>query len=181
MEHFEKTLSSEEIFSGKVINVVRDTVLLENGASSVREVVRHRGAAAIMAVDEAGRGFFVRQFRYAVGQALLEVPAGKIDEGETPLCCAKRELSEECGVAAEKWTELGPFVSSPGFCDEVIWLFLAENLSAAKQSLDDDEFLDVIKIPLSEAKELVLKNAVPDGKTQALVLKAAEIFGKRQG
>ncbi len=176
MKHFEKTLDSETIYDGKIINVVRDTVILENGGSSVREVVHHKGAAAVMAIDNAGRAFFVRQFRYAVGRTLFEVPAGKLDPDELPLDCAKRELSEECGIAAEKWTELGPFISSPGFCDEVIWLFLAEDLYKTRQNLDEDEFLDVVQMPLSEAKELVLKGAVPDGKTQALVLKAAEIY-----
>ncbi len=178
MQHFEKTLDSETVYDGKIIKVLRDKALLEDGSAATREVVRHQGASAVLAVDGEGRAFFVKQFRYPVGRVLFEAPAGKIDPGEAPLACAKRELAEECGVAAKKWTELGPLLSSPGFCDEVIWLFLAEELSDVGQNLDSDEFLDVVKMPLREAREAVLKGAVPDAKTQVLVLKTAEILGK---
>ena len=174
MGHFEKTLDSETIYDGKIIKVLRDRALLEDGSSTLREVVRHKGASAVLALDSGGNAFFVKQFRYPIGQALLEAPAGKLDPGEEPLACAKRELREECGLEAAKWTELGPMLSSPGFCDEVIWLFLAGELSEVGQNLDEDEFLDVVRIPLAEARQMVLSGAVPDAKTQVLVLKAAE-------
>ena len=171
--HFEKTTDSETIYDGKILRVSRDTVLLENGKPAFREVVRHKGAVAILALDQEKNAYFVKQFRYPVDRELWEVPAGKLEGFELPLDCAKRELREECGLLAENWTELGPYLSSPGFCDEVIWLFVAENLTQGEQQLDEDEFLDVFKIPLAEAVEKVLRGSVPDGKTQALVLRAA--------
>lgn len=171
--HFEKTMDSETVYDGKIIKVLRDSVLLEDGKSALREVVRHKGAVAVLALDEGKNAYFVKQFRYPVGRELLEVPAGKLEGFELPLDCAKRELLEECGLSAENWTELGPYLSSPGFCDEVIWLFVAQNLTQKDQNLDEDEFLDIIKIPFAEAVEKVLRGSVPDGKTQALVLRAA--------
>lgn len=178
MGHFEKTLDSETVYDGKIIKVLRDQALLEDGSSALREVVRHRGAAAVLALDGGGNAFFVKQFRYPLGRVLLEAPAGKLDPGEEPLACAKRELSEECGLEGARWTELGPMLSSPGFCDEVIWLFLAEELSEVGQKLDEDEFLDVVKMPLDEAYRMALSGALPDAKTQVLVLRAAEILEK---
>ena len=111
----EKKINSTEIYDGHILKVYKDDVSLD-GKPAIREVVRHKGAAAILAIDEHGDAFFVEQFRYPVNMPLFEVPAGKIDPGETPLECAKRELLEECGLSAKKWTELGPMFSSPGFC-----------------------------------------------------------------
>lgn len=174
----EKKTNSSLIYDGHIIKVFRDEVSLE-GNPAVREVVRHKGAAAILAIDEKGKAFFVEQFRYPIDKALFEAPAGKIDEGETPVECAKRELLEECGVTAEKWTELGPMLSSPGFCDEVIYLFLAEKLSFANPNPDEDEFLDIIKIPLSEALARLRKGEIADAKTQVLILRCADILEHR--
>lgn len=178
MRHFEKTLDSAVVYDGKIIKVLRDEALLENGAAAVREVVRHKGAVAVLAVDEGGSAFFVRQFRYPIGQELLEVPAGKLEAGENPLDCAKRELLEECGVAAEDWTELGPIYTSPGFCDEAIWLFLARGLSQKAPSPDEDEFLDIVKMPYAEALQKAQTGFFRDGKTQLLVLRCAEMLQK---
>ena len=169
----EKKISSEEIYNGHIIHVYKDDVSLD-GKKAIREVVRHQGAAAILAIDEHGEAFFVEQFRYPVSMPLFEVPAGKIDPGETPLECAKRELSEECGVAAKKWTELGPMFSSPGFCDEAIYLFIAEELSETALNPDEDEFLDVIKMPVKEAFDRLVKGEIPDAKTQILILRGME-------
>lgn len=174
LRHFEKTLGSSVVYGGKIIKVLRDEVLLENGAESVREVVRHKGAVAVLAVDGDGSVYFVRQFRYPVGRELLEVPAGKLEAGENLLECAKRELLEECGVAAESWTELGPIYTSPGFCDEVIWLFLAKKLSPVGQCLDEDEFLDVVKMPFAEALKKAEAGAFTDGKTQLILLRCKD-------
>lgn len=176
MRHFEKTLDSALVYDGKIIKVLRDEALLENGAAAVREVVRHKGAVAVLAVDEGGSAFFVRQFRYPIGQELLEAPAGKLEAGEKPLDCAKRELLEECGVAAEGWTELGPIYTSPGFCDEAIWLFLASGLSQKTPSPDEDEFLDIVKMPYAEALQKAQTGFFRDGKTQLLVLRCAEML-----
>ncbi|MBQ3530699.1 MAG: NUDIX hydrolase [Oscillospiraceae bacterium] len=172
----EKKISSEEKFNGYIMNVFKDEVSL-NGKKAFREVVRHKGATAVLAVDKNKEGFFVEQFRYPVGKPLFEAPAGKIDPGEEPLACAKRELYEECGVLAEKWTELGPMFSSPGFCDEVIHLFLAEDLSESEPNPDEDEFLDIIKLPVSEVLERVRKGEIPDAKTQILVLRVCDLLG----
>ncbi len=174
----EKKVNSDLIYDGHIIKVFKDDVSLE-GRPAIREVVRHKGAAAILALDENGEAYFVEQFRYPVAKALFEAPAGKIDDGETPIECAKRELLEECGVSAEKWIELGPMLSSPGFCDEVIYLFLAENLSVANPDPDEDEFLDIIKMPLSEALERLRKGEIPDAKTQVLILRCADILEHR--
>ena len=174
LRHFEKTLGSSVVYDGKIIKVLRDEVLLENGAESVREVVRHKGAVAVLAVDGDGSVYFVRQFRYPVGRELLEVPAGKLKAGENPLECATRELFEECGVAAESWTELGPIYTSPGFCDEVIWLFFAKELSPVGQCLDEDEFLDVVKMPFAEVLQKAEAGAFTDGKTQLILLRCKD-------
>ncbi len=171
MRHFEKTLDSAVVYDGKIIKVLRDEALLENGAAAVREVVRHKGAVAVLAADDSGEVFLVRQFRYPIGQELLEAPAGKLEAGEIPLECAKRELLEECGVAAESWTELGPIFTSPGFCDEAIWLFLAKKLSQQGQHLDADEFLDVEKMPFAEAAAKARAGFFRDGKTALLILR----------
>ena len=173
----EKKIDSAEIYNGRIIKVYRDNVSLEGSATSVREVVRHKGAAAILAVNEKSEAFFVEQFRYPVNKPLFEVPAGKIDDGETPIECAKRELEEECGITAEEWVDLGLMLSSPGFCDEVIYLFLAKKLSFTKQNPDEDEYLDVIKLPLCDVLERVRRGEIPDAKTQILVLRGCDIFG----
>lgn len=173
----ETTLKSTEIFSGHILKVYKDEISIEGGGNSTREVVRHKGATAVIAVDEKGEAFFVEQFRYPIGRPLFEAPAGKIDDGETPLECAKRELLEECGVEAKKWTELGPMLSSPGFCDEVIHLFFAEELSVSNPDPDEDEFLDIIKLPLSEVLSRLRKGEISDAKTQVLILRACDILG----
>ncbi len=172
----EKKIRSTEVFDGYIMKVFKDEVSLE-GKKAFREVVRHKGAAAVLAVDKNGEGFFVEQFRYPVGKPLFEAPAGKIDPGEEPLECAKRELFEECGVLAEKWTELGPMFSSPGFCDEVIHLFLAEELSESEPDPDEGEFLDIKKLPLSKVLSDIRAGKIPDAKTQILVLRVCDKLG----
>lgn len=173
----EKKINSTEIYNGHIIKVYKDDISIEGAGNAVREVVRHKGAAAVLAVDEHGEAYFVEQFRYPVGKPLFEAPAGKIDEGEAPFDCAKRELLEECGVLAEKWTELGPMLSSPGFCDEVIYLYLAEGLSLSNPNPDEDEFLDIIKLPLQKVLERLRRGEIPDAKTQILILRGCDILG----
>lgn len=173
----EKKINSAEIYNGHIIKVFKDDVSLEGAGNAIREVVRHKGATAILAVNEKNEAYFVEQFRYPVGKVLFEAPAGKIDEGEEPFECAKRELLEECGITAKKWTELGPMLSSPGFCDEVIYLYLAKELSESAPNPDEDEFLDIIKLPLTEVRERLRKGEIPDAKTQILILRACDILG----
>lgn len=168
----EEKIASEGIFSGRVLDLYVDKVRLPDGGEAEREVVRHKGAAAALALGADGSAFFVRQFRYPVGGALLEVPAGKLDMGEEPLACAKRELLEECGLAAGTWLPMGAMWSSPGFCDEKIWLFAAKDLSELGARPDEGEFLESVKIPFGKAVEMALSGEIEDAKTQVLLLKA---------
>ena len=168
----EEKIASETIFSGHVLDLRVDRVRLPDGSEAVREVVRHKGAAAMLALDREGGAFFVRQFRYPVGKALLELPAGKLDAGEEPLACAKRELLEECGLSAETWIPMGCVWSSPGFCDEKLWLFAAKGLSDLGAHPDDGEFLDIVKIPFGEAVAMALSGEIEDSKSQILLMKA---------
>lgn len=171
MELYEKRLETEEIFKGKIITVERDKIMLENNKTAFREVVRHSGGVCIAALTDKNELIMVRQFRYPYAEVVLEVPAGKINYGEDPFECGKRELLEETGCVAESYTFLGKFYPSPGYCAEIIHIYLAENLSFQSQSLDEDEFLEVKKIPLDQAVEMVLNNEIPDGKTQAAIMK----------
>lgn len=171
MPHFEKTISSKEIFSGKVIRVCHDDVILENGKSAKREVVYHNGGVCVLPLSESGEVLFVRQFRYPYKQEVLELPAGKLEKGEDPLESGKRELLEEVGATAKKITFLGELFPSPGYCGEIISMYLAEELVFSQQSLDEDEFLDIVKIPLDEAVKMVMENKIPDAKTQTALLK----------
>lgn len=172
MPHFEKTLSSKEVFDGKVIRVCHDSVELENGERALREVVYHNGGVCVLPLTESGEVIFVRQFRYPYKEEVLELPAGKLNKGEDPFESAVRELKEETGAKAKKYTSLGRLYPSPGYCGEIITMYLAEDLCFGEQSLDDDEFLDTIKIPFDKAVEMVLNGEIPDAKTQTAILKA---------
>lgn len=169
--HFEKQKTSQRIYEGKIVNLRKDEVILENGDTAFREVVEHPGGVAVLAVDETGEAFFVEQYRYAAGQTLLELPAGKLEPGEDPMQAAARELEEECGVAAKSLTPLAKMIPTCAFCTEVIHIFLATGLIKTKQNLDADEFLTVKKMPVEKARELVLHGEIPDAKTQLGVLK----------
>ena len=172
MPHFEKTLSSKEIFDGKVIRVCHDSVELENGETALREVVYHNGGVCVLPLTESGEVIFVRQFRYPYKEEVLELPAGKLNLGEDPFESAVRELKEETGAEAKKYTPLGRLYPSPGYCGEIITMYLAEELSFGEQNLDEDEFLDTVKIPFEKAVEMVLAGEIPDAKTQTALLKA---------
>lgn len=171
-ELVEEKISSEEIFNGKIVHLFRDTVRLPNGKEATREVMRHVGAAAVVPLTDDGNVILVRQYRYPFAQVMLEIPAGKLDPGEEPLECAKRELLEETGVIAQDFVYLGAFYPSVAMLDEVIHLFLARNFTKGDSNLDADEFLNVEQRPLSALVEEIMAGGVPDGKTQAAVLKA---------
>lgn len=168
----EEAVSSEEIFKGKIVHLFRDTVRLPNGKEATREVMRHAGAAAVVPLTDDGDVILVRQYRYPFAQVMLEIPAGKLDSGEDPLVCAKRELLEETGVDAKEFVYLGAFYPSVAMLDEVIHLYLARNFTKGEANLDADEFLHVEQRPLSEVVEQVMRGEIPDGKTQAAILKA---------
>lgn len=177
MELYEKTLNENEIFSGRIIKVNRDEIELPNGKKSTREVVYHHGGVCVAALTEKDELIFVRQFRYPYREVVLELPAGKLEKGEDPYEAGLRELGEEAGVTSEKMLSLGKFYPTPGYCSEIIHLYFAENLTAVGQHLDDGEFLNVEKISLKKAVQMVMDGEIVDGKTQAAVLKTAMLKG----
>lgn len=181
MKHLEeKFVSRKEIFDGHVLHVVCDTIELPNGKEATREICLHNGAVAVIPVLPDGRVIMERQYRYAHGAVMLEIPAGKLDSAdEIPAEAAARELREETGALAGKMTYLGEIVASPALVSEVIHLYLAEDLTFGERELDEDEFLDVEYIPLADLKEMVMRGEIPDGKTQIAVLKACEILKNR--
>lgn len=168
----EEAVSSEEIYKGKIVHLFCDTVRLPNGKEATREVIRHVGAAAVVPLTDEGNVILVRQYRYPFSQVMLEIPAGKLDIGEDPMDCAKRELIEETGYDAKEFVYLGAFYPSVAMLNEVIHLFLAKNLTVCETNLDEDEFLHVEQRPLGEVVEAVMRGEIPDGKTQTAILKA---------
>ena len=173
----EKQAESEEIFDGVILHVFRDKVELPNGDLSVREVIAHVEAVCVVPVDADGNVILERQYRYPIDAVITEIPAGKLDkEGEDPLEGAKRELREETGITADRWTDLGLFVPAAAYCAETIRMYLAQDLHQGRQQLDEDEFLDVFRIPLKDAVQLVMDGKIPDAKTQAALLKAARLL-----
>lgn len=167
----EKPLSADYKYRGRIINLRVDTAELPNGATATREVVEHPGGVCVAALAEDGCLLFVRQFRYPYQTVLLELPAGKLDPGEDPLEAGKRELREETGAKASRYESLGTLYPSPGYCGEIIHLYAASGLTFGETAPDEDEFLEVEKIPLEEAARMVLEGEIPDAKTQAAVLK----------
>ena len=172
----EKTLTQDYRFRGKIINLRVDQALLPNGNTAPREVVEHPGGVCVAALTDKQELLFVRQFRYPYGEVLLELPAGKLDRsGEDPLEGGKRELLEETGATAQTYRSLGRLYPSPGYCDEIIYLYLAEDLIFGDARPDDDEFLECERIPLDRAVDMVLNNEITDAKTQTAVLKVAAL------
>ncbi len=168
----EKQLSYEYKFKGRIINLRQDKALLPNGKVTTREVVEHPGGVCVAALNDNDELLFVKQFRYPYMQQTIEVPAGKRDRrGEDPLECGKRELKEETGATAERYIDLGSLYPSPGYVNEIIYCYLATGLTYGDMNPDDDEFLDVIKIPLQKAADMVLSGEIKDAKTQIAVLK----------
>ena len=178
MKLFEKTLTSETKFEGRIIKVLRDTVELENGKTSAREVVCHNGGVCVAALTEQNEVLLVRQFRYPYKEVLLELPAGKLEAGEDPFEAAKRELSEECGLTADNFIDLGVVYATVGYDSEKIYLWAATGLHEVKQHLDAGEFLDVVKMPFDKALGLVMDGTIKDSKTQVALLKYAQLRDK---
>lgn len=173
MNLIEKPLDRQILYDGKIVRLRRDTALLPNGTHALREVVEHTDGVAIVAIDDQNRVLLVRQYRYPLEQTLLEIPAGKLEMGEDHRPAAMRELSEETGVTAGKLTYLGFVYGSPGFCNEAVHLYLAENLQEGTPHPDEDEFLQLERIPLQELVQMTLDGTLTDGKTVAGVLRAA--------
>ncbi len=172
-----RILSSEYVYKGRLIRLRVDQVELPDGNRTIREVMEHPGAAVIVPVDGDGTVHLVRQYRDAIGQQLLEVPAGKLDPGEDPADCARRELREELGLTAGKLTRLTAFYSSPGFCDEILHVFLAEELTHGEEDSDHEEFIEPEQRPLDPLPELLQE--LKDGKSIIGVLLAhRELAGR---
>lgn len=171
MDLTERTLSSKAVYEGRIITVLVDQAELPNGKQALREVVRHPGGVAILPLDRDGSVTLVQQYRYPFHQLLLELPAGKLDEGEDHRAAAARELSEETGLEAGELTYLGCLLASPGFCDEKLHMYLARDLRRAESHPDDDEFLNVVTIPFEELARKVMDGTIEDAKTVATALK----------
>ena len=170
--HQERTIRSERVYEGKIIGVRVDTVELPSRREAKREIVEHGGAAAIVAVDRDGDVLLVRQYRKPVEKPLLEIPAGGIEAGEDPLECARRELAEETGFAADRWDKLGTFYTTPGFCTEEMHVFLATGLKPVEGTADYDETIELARRPLSATSELIASGEICDAKSIAGLLLA---------
>lgn len=167
----EEKVSSEDVFDGNLLHVKKDTVRLPNGNIAYREWIKHPGASAVVPVTPEGRLIFVRQYRYPIQQVTLEIPAGKLDaESEDPLDCARRELSEETGYQAEKYTFLTKLATTVGFSNEFIYIYAAEGLTAGRQHPDEDEFINVCTLTMDEAMAKIRSGEICDAKSVTAVL-----------
>lgn len=168
----EKFLDSKKVFDGNLLTVYCDHVELPNGKKASREFIRHPGAVAVVPITPDGRIALVRQYRYPIGATMLEVPAGKLDKGEAPDDCARRELEEETGYVAHNLRHLSSMYTTPGFTDEMIHLYIADELTLAKQCPDEDEFLDVEIYTKEEVKKMINDGTINDGKSMLALLLA---------
>src|ERR671926_160082 len=175
-----EVLSSEEVFGGRLIGVVRDTVR-EGEQTYLREVVKHPGGAAVVPYFADGTVAFVRQYRHPARAYVLELPAGKIDPGERPEETAAREMEEELGVVAGRLEQLTEFYTTPGFCAEKLWVFLATDLSETARRCEEDEIIEVVRLPYARALEMIASREIEDAKTIIGLLLAARRLGLRAG
>lgn len=174
----EKTIATKMVYQGKILNLRVDQVLLPNGKEGGREVVEFSGAVAIVAITNDDQVLMVRQYRYPVGEVLLEIPAGKMDLQEDPDECARRELKEETGCTAGSLTKLTEFYTTPGFTTEWMHVYLAQGLTYGQQSLDEDEFVQVESFPLEDAITMIFQGRIKDGKSIAGLLAAHHMLKK---
>lgn len=161
----EKTIEREVIYQGKIFDVEKHVVSLPNGNTSVRELVYHNGAVAVLVIDESHKIVMVEQYRKAFESMSIEIPAGKLEKGEEPLASAERELAEETGYTAESLEKIFSFYGAPGFCSERVDVYVAKGLSAGEMNLDEDEFLNVKRYSFEEAVELLDRGIITDAKT----------------
>ncbi len=173
----EKATSSRRVYDGRVIKLDVLDVTLPNGKTSTREIVVHPGAVAIVPLDEARNVLMVRQWRTAAKRVMLEIPAGTLKPDEDPLVCANRELQEETGCRADRFERMGAFFVAPGYTTELIHLFLATGLSDSRLPMDDDEFIEIERIPLDDAVRRVVTGDIEDGKSITGILRAARLYG----
>ena len=173
----EKTLSSETIYEGVIFTVKKDSAELENGTVARRDIILHSGGVCVIPVTENNEIFMVKQYRYPFHEITCEVPAGKLNYGENHAECGRRELLEETGCTCSEYIYLGEMYPTPAYNSEITHMYLAKGLEYKKQNLDEDEFLDVVKIPLEKAIQMVMDNEIKDGKTQLVILKASRLLG----
>jgi ADP-ribose pyrophosphatase len=166
----ERELSSERLFDGRLLQVWRDCVALPNGAQATREYIKHPGAVAVVPLLDDGRLLLERQYRYPLRQVLLELPAGKIDPGESTFRCAQRELLEETGHEAREWALAGRLHNAAAYSDEFIEIWFARGLTAGPQSLDEGEFIELVALSEAELDALVLRGELTDAKTLIALL-----------
>ena len=174
---FEKTVSKETIYEGKVFEVEIKEIETPEGKTSYREIVKHHGGACILPIDGEGNCYLVKQFRSPFEKIMLEAPAGKIEPGEDPLCCASREITEETGFTAGKIESAGEMVATPGYCSEVIYLYIGTGLEYKGGIPDENEYISTVKMPLKEALEMADSGRIRDSKTMVLLYKAARRLG----
>ena len=177
MDMTEKMLESREVYRGRILRVREDKVLLPNGKTGTREVVEHPGGVGILALD-GDEVLLVKQFRFAFSRVLTEIPAGKREKGEEPFVTAQRELKEEIGAEAAEWTELGALIASPGCYGETLYLYLACGLTFGETHPDEDEFLEVVRVPFDEAAAMCMDGRLTDAKTVAAILKARFLLNR---
>lgn len=170
-KHRAKVIEERRVYSGRLLEIDLVDLSLPNGARTELEIIRHPGAAAVAPLRPDGNVVLIRQYRAAAGGYILEVPAGKLDPGEGPETCARREIQEETGLVAGRLHPLGPILTTPGFTDERIWLYAATELESAPQSLEDDEVIEVLEMPLSEALQRVAEGEITDSKTMCALLR----------
>jgi ADP-ribose pyrophosphatase len=174
----EKTISSERIYEGRILNLRKDLVQVKDGKTSYREIVEHNGGVALAAITPEGKMVLVKQYRKAAEKAVLEVPAGKIEKGEDHRLTAERELKEETGYTAGKISFITSFYSSIGYSTEVIYLYLATELTPGETEFDENEAIDILEYDLAALKNMVLHNEIEDAKTIAAILLAESITAK---
>ena len=172
MNYVETQVESEVKFKGRIVTIRSDKARLHNGKIVSREVVEHPGGVGIVPVDKDGNVLMVSQYRYPIEKTIMEIPAGKLEYGEDPLECAVRELKEETGCTAGKFISLGEMLPSPGYCKETLYAYLALDLKEGEMRLDEDEFLDVERVPLKKLVDMVMSGEITDAKTVVGLLKA---------
>lgn len=169
----EKIVGRERVFDGLILHIDHVEAILPNGKHAKREVAVHVGASAVLPLDDEGYVYLVRQYRAPIARVLLEIPAGKLDHpGEDRLLAARRELHEETGLIAAEWTHLSDIVTTPGFCNEKISLYLARGLQKGDAAPDEDEFLNLVRMPFEEAFERCISGEMDDAKTACAILTA---------
>ena len=177
MDYSEKTLASKRVYDGIIINVSIEDVELPDGRVAKREVVEHNGGVGVIALDDDNYAYMVRQYRVPARTMMLEIPAGKLEKGENPLECGKRELIEETGYKAEEFVHLGEYYATPGYCGEKLNIYLARNLEFVGDNPDDGEFVEVEKYHIDELYNMVMENKIYDTKTAIAILKAKMLIG----